>query len=275
MAFDRRRKAFLGSLFVVAAVALSADAGSTVTGLTVAPHARHAPAIVLHHRDRFATSLNWSGYAVTGAPGSVTDVQGSWIVPAVTCSSGPNQYAAVWVGIDGYNSNTVEQTGTDSDCQNGTPTYYAWFEFYPHPAFLINNFSVRPNDVISADVSYDPIRQRFTVTLVNHSTGLTFSTSTKVNNARRSSAEWIVEAPSGSGGILPLAKFGTASLGQDYTGIGPTSYATVGGATGAIGAFSSNVAITMLSNGGATKAYAAPLTSDGSSFTDTWESAGP
>ena len=274
MVFDRRGGAFLVSLFVLGALTLRADAASTVTGLTVALHARHAPAIVLHHRDRFATSSNWSGYAVTGAAGSVTDVQGSWIVPAVTCSGGPNQYVAVWVGIDGFNSNTVEQTGTDSDCQNGAPTYYAWFEFYPHPAFLINNFPVRPNDMMSADVRYDPSRQRFTVTLVNHSTGQTFSTSTKVGNARRSSAEWIVEAPSG-GGILPLANFGTASLGQDYTGIGPTSYATVSGTTGPIGAFNSNVAITMLGNGGATKASPSPLTSDGTSFTDTWDSAGP
>src|SRR5262245_38418315 len=126
MGFDGRRGAFLVLVCVLVALTVRADAASTVTGLTVALHAHHAPAIVLHHRDRFATSSNWSGYAVTGAPGSVTDVQGSWVVPAVTCSGGPNQYAAIWVGIDGFNSNTVEQTGTDSDCQNGTPTYYAW-----------------------------------------------------------------------------------------------------------------------------------------------------
>ena len=26
---------------------------------------------------------------------------------------------------------TVEQTGTDSDCNGGSPVYYAWYEFYP------------------------------------------------------------------------------------------------------------------------------------------------
>jgi Peptidase A4 family len=75
-----------------------------------------------------------SGYAVTGAAGSVTDVKGSWVVPAVQGSRpSTNQYASFWVGIDGFSSNTVEQIGTDSDCQNGAPTNYAWFEFYPHP----------------------------------------------------------------------------------------------------------------------------------------------
>src|SRR5712692_8671734 len=98
-------------------------------------------------------STNWSGYAVTGPSKSVTDAKGSWIVPAITgtCPS-TNQYSSHWVGIDGFSSNTVEQTGTDSDCQNGAPTYYAWYEFYPHPSFLISGLTIRPLDVISAEV---------------------------------------------------------------------------------------------------------------------------
>ena len=62
-------------------------------------------------------------------------MKGSWIVPPVTCPSTPSQYSSFWVGIDGDNSNTVEQTGTDSDCSTGTPNYYAWFEFYPQPGY--------------------------------------------------------------------------------------------------------------------------------------------
>jgi hypothetical protein len=57
--------------------------------------------------------------AVTGSKASVTDVTGSWTVPAVDCTSPngtPNGYSSFWVGIDGYGSNTVEQIGTDSDC---------------------------------------------------------------------------------------------------------------------------------------------------------------
>ena len=42
---------------------------------------------------------------------AVSDVKGTWTVPTVTSSS-VNSYSAVWVGIDGYADNTVEQIGT-------------------------------------------------------------------------------------------------------------------------------------------------------------------
>jgi len=148
-------------------------------------------------------AVRWSGYAVTGDNGSVTDVTASWTVPAIqgTCPS-TNQYASFWVGIDGYSSNTVEQIGTDSDCQGGSPVYYAWYEFYPHFAYGVN-MTVQPGDVISAEVRAGP-RGLFTVTLTNVTRNQTFSTSAKAPSAKQSSAEWIVEAPY-SGGVLPLA----------------------------------------------------------------------
>ncbi|MGA2682869.1 MAG: G1 family glutamic endopeptidase [Candidatus Bathyarchaeia archaeon] len=78
-------------------------------------------------------STNWSGYAVTGAAGSVTSAGGSWIVPTVTGSNG--QYASFWVGIDGYGSSTLEQTGILAQVTGNRRTshtiYYAWYEFYP------------------------------------------------------------------------------------------------------------------------------------------------
>src|SRR5436853_6490133 len=90
-------------------------------------------------------STNWSGYAVTGSSGSVSIAKGSWTVPAIqgSCPS-TNQYSSFWVGIDGFNSGTVEQTCTDSDCQNGATTYHAWFEIYPHPSFRINAMTSTP-----------------------------------------------------------------------------------------------------------------------------------
>src|SRR5437899_2952963 len=92
-----------------------------------------AQAVVFSHSDGISNcpagtvcSTNWSGFAVTGS--GVTDAKGSWIVPSVTCSSSTT-YSSYWVGIDGYSSNTVEQTGTDSDCSSGHGVYYAWYEF--------------------------------------------------------------------------------------------------------------------------------------------------
>ena len=256
----------LGALCVLTIAGVSADAADTVSGLALRTPGRHRPIVIRHIREGSASSLNWSGYAVTGANGSVRDVSGSWIVPSVTCDSG-TEYASFWVGIDGFNSNTVEQIGTDSDCHTGSPAYYAWFEFYPHPMFTINKLAVNPGDRMSAHVQY--AQRQFTVTLTNNTTGQSFSTSTKVNSAQRSSAEWVAEAPSSAGGILPLADFHTVSYSGDT--------ATVGGATNAIGGFgTANVyEITMVDNSGSPKAMPSMLGSDNSSFSVQWVSAGP
>jgi len=77
-------------------------------------------------------SLNWAGYAVTGS--NIVNVSGSFIVPSYSgqsSSAGPKSghqgggpgggsttsYAAFWAGIDGYNSNTVEQAGVLMEVQ--------------------------------------------------------------------------------------------------------------------------------------------------------------
>ena len=196
------------------------------------------------------------------------------MVPSVTCTSTSNQYSSFWVGIDGYSSSTVEQIGTDSDCISGNPTYYAWYEFYPKPSSRVNSIAVQPGDKMSAEVKY--AKGMFTVSITDVTTGASFSKSAKVNAANRNSAEWIAEAP-WSGGILPLANFGTAYFGYDPTGIASTNYASVGGSTGPIGSFGSSVqSITMVStSSGAIKAQPTSLSTDGTSFNMTWVSAGP
>jgi len=217
-------------------------------------------------------STNWSGFAVTGPNGSVSSVQGSWIVPSVTCGKRATTYSSYWVGIDGYSSSTVEQTGTDSDCSSGHGNYYAWYEFYPNPSILISGFTVHAGDTVSASVTYSSSTGLFTTSITDGSQH--FSTSGSVSGAARSSAEWIVERPSLCRGtrctLTSLSNFGTVSLGSDYTGVSGTNYATVSGTSGPIGSFSSNVRITMVGNSGNTLAEPSVLTTDGTSFTETW-----
>lgn len=217
-------------------------------------------------------STNWSGYAVEGS--SFTSSKASWIVPTVNCSKTPNTYAAFWVGIDGWTSSTVEQTGTDSDCNGSSPSYYAWYEFYPNPSFLISTVPVSPGNKMSASVTYNGTE--FTITITNETTGKSYSKSARVRSAKRSSAEWIAEAPccTNSGGILPLSDFGTVDFGEDYTDITSTNYATDSSVTGPIGDFGSNVFESIMVNGttGADEAVPSALSSDGSSFTVTWDS---
>ena len=74
-----------------------------------------------------ATLGGWTGY--TSSPGSgVTAVGATWVQPTITGSD--NGGASIWVGIDGWNGPTVEQCGVDDQLVNGTPQYFAWYEFF-------------------------------------------------------------------------------------------------------------------------------------------------
>jgi hypothetical protein len=217
-------------------------------------------------------STNWSGYAVTGS--SFTSAKASWTIPTVNCSTTPNTYSSFWVGLDGWTSSTVEQTGTDSDCDGKSPSYYAWYEFYPNPSILISSVAVSPGNHMSASVTYSG--SEFTISITNESTGKTYSKSSKVSGAKRSSAEWIAEAPccTNAGGILPLSDFGTVDFGDDYTGVSGTNDATDSSVSGPISDFGTAVNEAIMVNGstGADEAVPSSLSSDGTSFTVAWKS---
>jgi len=227
--------------------------------------ARHRPQAVPHIRNANGTSANWAGYAVATrlrAPssGSVSDVKGTWTVPQVAPSSSANTYSAIWVGIDGYSDNTVEQTGTEQDLTPDGPVYYAWFEMYPKFGYRILNFPVEAGDTISAEVRYVG-NNSFTLTIANLTRNVSYST-TQRHRAKRQSAEWIVEAPY-SGGTLPLADFGNVTL----TGCS----ATLNGHTGTISDTSwEHDAIVMSDPNDGVKAQTSALANGGSSFSVSW-----
>ncbi len=158
-------------------------------------------------------SLNWSGYtAVTNLKKpkkhTVKYVKGTWTVPTIT-SSITDAYTASWVGIDGYSNSTVEQIGTESDSICGAQSNYAWFEMYPQEAFLIVDFPVNAGDVIRGSVKHLH-NGVFELTLANITQRVYTvipKRYTKNKHAERSSAEWIVEAPSSQSNVLPLANF--------------------------------------------------------------------
>jgi hypothetical protein len=248
-----------------------------------------APSMVVARSDGSSwSSTNWSGYAVTGATGSVTSASGSWTVPTVSpgTSGTTTYYSAFWVGIDGFSSSTVEQTGTMSETHGTTVTNFAWYEFYPNPMYQITSLPINKGDEISASVTYTGSSGRgffgrqsstFRVTIADITSGKSYTTTGTVSNAARSSAEWIAEAPSSYRGVLPLTNFGTVNYGVDNTGVTGTCYASLNGAASApIGTFGTSVqSITMVTNSGATKASPLALSGDGSSFSIKWVSAGP
>ncbi len=208
-----------------------------------------------------ATSYNWAGYAATGT--SFTQVAGSWRVPSVSCSGSADLYSAMWIGIDGYNSASVEQDGTDSDCAAGVPSYYAWYEMYPSPTVTLpSGHPVSAGDAMSAAVIFSA-PSSWTLTISDLTAGWTYVQPESATGLARSSAEWIAERPTLDGGYSSLADFDTVT----FTGAGATS----AGASGAISAFP-NVAINMISLDPSATVLAAPgpLGGSGGSFSVSW-----
>jgi Peptidase A4 family len=208
-----------------------------------------------------AESTNWSGYAATGANGAFSSVSANWTEPTATCSGGGrrgrgggDQYAAFWVGLDGYSSDSVEQTGTDSDCNGSSPDYYGWYEMYPaDPVYFTN--TVKPGDAISASVTFSGT-ETYTLVLKDSTQGWTQTITKNETGLDRSSAEVITEAPSSNSGVLPLADFGTVSYGSS-TGNG-TSLSS-----------ESPTEIIMIDNSGAQKDSTSSINGSGG-FSNTW-----
>jgi peptidase A4-like protein len=154
-------------------------------------------------------SENWAGYAATGAANSFTSVSSSWAQPAVNCDGAAGTFSAFWVGLDGDGTPTVEQTGTEADCADGTASYQGWYEIFPNaPVFFPS--PVQPGDAMSASVVSDG-NGTFTLTLADSTQGWQQSTQQAEAGAQLGSAEIIAEAPS-NGTVLPLADFGTVNF---------------------------------------------------------------
>jgi Peptidase A4 family len=209
--------------------------------------------------DQSVCSTNWSGYADSNS--GVTIVSGTWVVPSVTCPSSGSTYVAIWVGIDGYSSSTVEQTGTLAQCVNGVASYSAWYEFYPSASVTIASFKATPGTTITASVTSTG-GSSFSMTIQNGAQ--TYTATGTLSNAARSSAEWIVERPALCTAfhctLTTLSNFGTASF--------SAASATINGATGSISdaGFTSVAITTVGSSSGPILAQPSSLSGSGDSF---------
>ena len=196
--------------------ATSAPDCATPVGNTVIKTS-HVPLL----RTSNGLSLNWSGYAVSAS--NVTSVSATFTVPQIgppgSIGGLPPDFSA-WVGIDGYTSGTVEQTGIAGswDDTTGTASYFAWWEMFPRVSSTIKSMTISAGDSITATVTFNG-GGSFTLSISDNTNGQSFSTTTSAptggpNAAQRNSAEFIVErAATISQGfltILPLATFTNA-----------------------------------------------------------------
>ena len=216
----------------------------------------HSPALRTAH----GTSLNWSGYSASGAA-PYTSIAATWTQPAVNCVKTPTAYSSFWVGLDGWKTPTVEQTGVEAACFEGTPIYFAWYELYPKEPvakMLPRKDLVSPGDTLTASVTYLQ-KGKFAMTLSDTTRHWSHTVKKADKTAQLGSAEVIAEAPANRNEILPLADFGSVSFSGVSIDGAPLSGSTPG-----------LEPITMASSGHVTEAEPSPVS--GAGFSDTWYS---
>lgn len=214
------------------------------------------------------STTNFSGYIdYAGSGQTFTSVSASWTVPTVTCQPGETSWAAQWPGIG--DSTTVQQDGTETDCQSGTPDYWAWYEMYGDAA--VNNgyaqelppatYPVSPGDVMNGSVSLSGTTWLLSLADATANWSFSIQFPSPAGGLSQGSAEWMVEDPDG---CSPQCQ----TLAQ-YTPVAFTSAtATENGQGGPISAFAATTLqieqnSTLLSAPGA-------LNATGDGFTDTW-----
>ncbi len=185
MSLARTGRLTLAALLAVSGAALAAPASaSAATHSFGAAHSYGSP-------HSYAGGV-WGGYVAQGS--TFSSISGSWTMPDVQCNTS-NDLFAPWVGIDGYGSQTVEQTGVQVDCSSGSPVYSGWYEMYPAPPVYFSN-PVDAGDVFNASVVYNG-GTTYTLKLTDSTKGWSKSLKRTIRG-QNVSAEAVIESPSQS-----------------------------------------------------------------------------
>ena len=170
---------------------------SRATGV---PATGHSPLLIP------TISYNWSGLD-DSADGPFSSVTATWTEPPIRPAGPAFTDVAFWVGLDGDNSDTVEQIGTEGYSQ-GAVGYDAWFEMYPAEPVTVD-LSIRPGDVVTGSVVETGVAT-FTLSLVDHTSGKSFQTTQSLTvPPALASAEVVAEAPTDySDNVVALGQFG-------------------------------------------------------------------
>jgi hypothetical protein len=229
------------------------------------------------------TTPSWSGYVDTNykSTGTFTTITGTWNVPEVApgdCSNGTFAtgygLAGFWVGLDGWNNGTVEQTGTVTECYQGNAYYWDWYEMYPSPLVFVG--WVNPGDRIAATAQYTG--GKYHLFINDETTGTSnsvFENCPSGQTCSRHSAEVIAEAPGGCasapgqtcrGSLYLLPNFQWVAFNR----IGVTTQKSGGG----IGGSSFGPVDVTMVNSAHIKLAVVTKTISKNAFTDSWRASG-
>ncbi|WP_249011392.1 G1 family glutamic endopeptidase [Conexibacter sp. DBS9H8] len=264
------RTRFGGALAVAgASLTLTAAAAATTPPVNGGFLPAHAGETIPAHGGT-ATSLNWSGYAVTPTGGGVTQVNTDFTVP--TANPLIPGFAATWAGIGGYSSQDLIQAGvTENSLVGGLltgATYQAWYELLPASETPISgctgdpSCTVQPGDNVSVHITQGASAGQWQISLTDAGH---WSWSKTVSYAStESSAEWILEAPR----VVtqtPLADVGTVHFGSGSS-FGVNGASPVPIAAGNPTALDISPSPFALPGGIGDEATVSPLAADGASF---------
>lgn len=224
----------------------SASCGTLAAGLLLA--ASPAPS------DAASTSVpnisgNWAGYVA--APGSgVTSVSGSWTVP--NAGTLPPGASATWVGIGGFGTSDLIQTGTQ---QISAPlnqlisggAYSAWYELLPASPVTVGG-PVSPGDRMTASVVSDG-GTTWTVSIADATANWSFSKTLSYQSSE-SSAEWIHEAPTLIAVPIPVGNSGRVTLDNGGAVINGASQSIAGAGATSVVALPVETAVSSLDSDG-------------------------
>lgn len=127
-------------------------------------------------------------------------------------------YASAWIGIDGQESCTdisnpgLWQAGVDSMIEDGTLSFYAWYEWYPADTVVIDLGDISAGDLISMNLTASS-GTKGTIVMENTSTGKSFTkTVTSDNEMCLDTVEWIMEDVTSDDSSSGLAAFDTLTF---------------------------------------------------------------
>jgi hypothetical protein len=188
------------------------------------PHPRLVHSVLL--------SGNWSGWAVERKAAYQTQyITATFNVPSVNCANSVIGTSGIsddaeWAGLDGLNSNTVEQDGVDGYCTSttGAPTYYAWYEMYPLAPVAFTG-SVSPGDAIQVIVRYlgGGVFNLILNDLTQHAGFNVNQSCPSGSTCLKSSAEVITEDPGGAVPAVDLPDYGMENFTNARTAFGSHS----------------------------------------------------
>jgi hypothetical protein len=196
----------LASFLAPASVAVPVSAAIPAHASVMAPHSQWTE-----------KGQGWAGYLARGT--RFRYVQAQFKLARLNCHKTPGTrydqaQMADWVGLDGWGNKTVEQDGVGGFCDDGVPSYSAWWETYPKPPHYI--FDVHAGDQFIAIVFYS--KGKYKLSLLDYTSGHSFSVWERCGAKRcaNSSAEVITEDPgklkSKTYADFPLADSGTTEF---------------------------------------------------------------